>query len=471
MSSAGRTVANALAAGVTDGSKLLDVVLETLFVESPRVGFDGARTVLRLLSADLTLEKVEKLTTAVGREGQPTPIGQAIAAALLPLVEGGSDGVSNLPVSGVLAVSATNSRPAKVSEKSDDPPVGSAAFSRVAAATVDACLNNGLVAANALLAAARRESAWFDEAAARFSAAKPRDGEIDENCDVCLQTKPKWRCANCPRNRLFCEECWEFVHSKSSKQERARPDLSGHGRSRFGGHIANKQQTWDLYQAVVNQSGVTLDSIDNFSRSAENGRTYDEISIAIGAFNGTSSDESRLFVPLESAFLEVCQRARTLGKEVPPGFVATVTYEGSSAGANTGGYLFGEALVTPEQMATFIRSLRTIADGFGEWKSTNLRVVFAACYGKRVARLINPTDRIELAAFDGPHPSDTLLQTIEVLTSCSWDLRKFVMTYNSCVLAPWKEEQGSVWRETKGKGIRGYILTGAAPPPPPPLPL
>jgi hypothetical protein len=107
-------------------------------------------------------------------------------------------------------------------------------------------------------------------------------------------------------------------------------------------------------------------------------------------------------------------------------------------------------------------SLRDIADDHGdEWKQEPLRIVFAACFGSRVTMHLKPCC-IEFATFDGPHPSSTLLQTVEVLASCLWDLNSFVREYNEHVLAPWKSAQESEWqKQHECLTIKGYVLTDA----------
>jgi hypothetical protein len=473
----GRRLVNAMMNGsfdaAVDGGKLLDDVLLGLFAQSPQAGFDCARDVLQLLRVNMTLQQVnDSLTKAVGRDGQPTDIGQAVAAALLPLASGGSTG-STPPPSGLLALAATNGRPAsKLSEKDDHPPVGSAMFAEVAAEAVDLLLKGKTAAAALTLVAARRqECAWFEDAIGRFSAAKPTDEDAcHEACDVCTTPSPEWRCAECPRNRLFCSACWEHVHmapqalAGKGTGSKARADLSRHGRTDYGGEPANKNQTWDLYQAVVGGNGETLEDGDARARLAAQGVTYDGsltdgLSVAMGALAAEAGGAKKLCKTIEGQFRAVCLRAKQREMKLPPGVVATATFESArtSAGPQAGGFRFGSALVPAKEIATLFAELRVIADECDEWKHEPLRIVFAACYGTRVSMHLERC-HIQFATCDGPHPSSTLLQSVELLTSCSWDLPRFVSEYNEHVLAPWKAAQGSWQTGAECQAIKGYVL-------------
>jgi hypothetical protein len=425
----------------------------------------------------MTLGEVDVLSNPVGRDGQPTDIGQAVAAALLPLAGGGSHG-STPPPSGVLALAATNKRPApKVGEKDDNPPLGSATFAELAAESMDLLLKGKTAtAALTLLAARRQECAWFDDAIGRFSAAK-HDAQ-QEACDVCTTPSPKWRCAECPRNRLFCSDCWSHVHmapqalagagararSDLSHHEAPRSDLSGHDQTAYGGDAATKQQTWDMYQAVVGGDGASLDDGDDRARLAEGGVTYDGLSkgglsVAMGALVAKEGHSEEMFMTVKVKFREVCQEAALRGLKLPPGVVATATFESSGKGAGAGGFRFGEALVSPKAIAEFFLALRAIANEHDdEWKLEPLRIVFAACFGTRVSMYLAGRGTIQMATCDGPHPSSTLLQSVELLTICSWDLQRFVSEYNEHVLAPWKAAQGSWQTGAACQAIKGYVL-------------
>jgi hypothetical protein len=456
-----------------DGGKLIDDILQSLFEQSPEAGFKSACSILQLLRANMTLTQVDTLTNPVGRDGQANAIGQAVATALLPSLRGCIGGENGpAPPSGLLAIAATNGQPDSGSPVArDDPPVGSATFAELAAASVD-LINRGATAAaaHALVAEGRHAFVWFEDAMGRFSAGKPgKDSPPEEHdmCDICTQPSPEWRCAECPRNRLFCTACWVHVHTHAHTQaSTARPGLSLHQKSRYGGPPATKVQTWKLYKNVVGGCGGSLDEADARARNVDGGVTYDGqgsggISIAMGALAGSLGSEGAkgLLDVVTGRFQEVCTRANRQSSELPPGFVATVTYESSKL--LLPGFRFGSAFLSPKQVAELFMSLRQIADECNDtWKDKPLRIVLAACFGTRVAQYLAQQSCMEVATFDGPHPSSTLIQTVEVLTSCSWDLTSFVHEYNETVLAPWKGAQPIDWQAGGVcQSIKGYVLT------------